>query len=101
MFQRKTGIGLLLEIVEIDIGKLVKIGSALFQKYYGINIFHVLIGKGFACFPTAYLFVLTKQQIGRVAGTSLAGECIADFLKLNIGNTAIFQLYYDIHGQQG
>ncbi len=44
---------------------------------------------------------MSKQVVGRIAGTALSGKSVSDFLHFHIGQASILQLDYNIRIQQG
>ncbi len=61
----------------------------LFKKYNGIDAFDIPVMELFSL-CSADSFILTKQMVGRVAGTALAGKGISDFLNFNVGQASVF-----------
>ena len=73
-----------------------------FKQNNRIHVFDIPVGEGtvLLLFSFAYPFILAEQEIGRVAGTPLTGEEVAELLDFNICDTVILQFDHDIGNKQ-
>ena len=77
----------------------MKLFRSVFKDHNGVNRLDIFIAKVFLT-PASDTFVLAEQEIRGVAGASLSGEFITDFLDLQIDNGSVFKLNDYIHDQQ-
>ena len=76
--------------------------GAFFKYNDSIDIFDILIAE-LSFLPPLLLpdsFVLSQQQIRRIACAAFSGKSIAYFLDLNIRKSSVFKFHYNICNKQ-
>ena len=68
----------------------MKLFRSVFKDHNGVNRLDIFIAKVFLT-PASDTFVLAEQEIRGVAGASLPGEFVTDFLDLQIDNVFLVE----------
>ena len=86
--------------VLIGKGRFQKQLATLFHENEEINIFDIIVGKGFSA-NTSDTVILPHHDIGKITRSSLYRKLITYLLHFDVDNRAISQLNQNVHDYKG